>query len=82
MSGGVTVGPSEEVYVVAKGGSPRLQDRVFSQERVCNLKVRWLNNKAIEIGYSARRALADGPNVPGGLEVQTEWLGPDAANGC
>jgi len=34
MSGGATVGPSEQVYVVTKGGFPRFRDRVFSEERV------------------------------------------------
>lgn len=82
VTGGATVGPSEEIYVVAKGASPRLRDRVFSQERVCKLRVRWLNNVAIEIGYLARRAVAPDPNVRGTLEVHTKWLGSDAANGC
>lgn len=82
MSGGATVSPSEEIYVVAKDSAPRLQDRVFSQERVCNLRVRWLNDKAIEIGYSARRALADRSIGPDRLEVHTRWLGRDPASGC
>lgn len=82
VSGGATEGPSEEIYVVAKGTSPSLRDRVFSQERVCNLRVRWLNNVAIEIGYSARKVLASDLNVRDSIEVHTKWLGFDAANGC
>lgn len=82
IGGGATVAPSEEVYVVAKGGSPRLQDRVFSEEHLCHLKVRWLNNDAIEIGYSARKALADDSKTVGRINVQARWLGRDAASGC
>lgn len=79
MSGGATVGPSEDVYVVPKGRFPRLADRVFSQEGICNLKVRWLNNQAIQIAYSARtaRVAAGGP-----VAVSVKWLGPDRASGC
>jgi len=82
MSGGATVGPSEEIYVVAKGGSLRFENRVFSQERVCNLRVHWVNNQAIEIGYSARSAKLEGAANVGGLGVQTKWLGRDIASGC
>ena len=82
MGGGATVGPSENVYVVAKGDSPRLESRVFSHERVCNLAVRWLNIDAIHIEYSASKPLADSPIVGRRVEVQTKWLGPDAADGC
>jgi hypothetical protein len=82
MSGGATVGPSEEVYVVVKGGLPRAQDRVFSQEHVCNLRVRWMNNETIEIAYSAKAPLVARSNVPDRLDVHIKWLGPDASNGC
>ena len=82
MSGGATVGPSEDVYVVAKGRFPRLQDRVFGQERVCNLRVRWLNNDAIEIGYSARTARPQRTQGAGPVHVSVKWLGRDVASGC
>jgi hypothetical protein len=82
MGGGATVGPTEQVYVVAKGRSPQLQDRVFSQERVCNLQDRWLDHGAIEIGYSARTPEVDTRQSSGPVGVHTKWLGRDAASGC
>jgi len=82
MGGGATVGPSEQVYVVAKGRFPRFQDRIFSEERVCNLTVRWLNNQAILSGYSARTAKSEESTRAGGVDVHTKWLGRDAASGC
>lgn len=82
MSGGATVGRSEDVYVVLKGRFPRRADRVFSQERVCNLKVRWLNNHAIEIAYSARTARLRAASAAAPVVVSVKWLGPDRASGC
>lgn len=82
MGGGATVGPSQDVYVVTKGRFPRRQDRVFSQERVCNLRVRWLNNQTIQIGYSGRTAKLEGSYAAGSVRVDVKWLGRDVANGC
>lgn len=82
MSGGATVGPSDDVYVVAKGRFPRLQDRVFSQERVCNLTVRWLNDEAIQIEYSGRTAKLEESKTAGPVHVDVKWRGRDVANGC
>jgi hypothetical protein len=54
MSGGATVGPSADVYVVAPGESPRLADRLFSAGRACGTQLRWLDNRTLEISYAAR----------------------------
>lgn len=82
MSGGATVGPSEDIYIVAKGRLPRLKNRVFSEERVCHLRVRWLSNHAIGIGYSARDAKVERTTKIEGLTVYSKWLGRDLASGC
>lgn len=82
LSGGATVGPSEDVYVVAKGGSPTYRARLFSAERTCNLKVSWRSGEVVEIGYYARRPLPDDARSEGPVRVAKKWLGSDPANGC
>jgi hypothetical protein len=82
MSGDATVGPSEEVYVVQKGNFPRLADRAFKAERVCNLKIRWMGNAEIEVGYWANKPANDRSILPRPIGIRTKWLGSDPANGC
>jgi len=82
MSGDATVGPSEDVYVVPKGTFPQIEDRAFAEERVCNLKVRWLSNKALEVDYSAREPLTDRSIIPRRVKIYARWQGSDPADGC
>ena len=83
LGGGATVGPYEEVFVVDRGASLQMSERVASLERVCHLDVRWLDDDLIEITYFARRATEDrSVSRPASVAVRYRWLGRDAANGC
>jgi len=83
MLGGATVGPSSDVYVTKPGQFPKLRDRAFTGEHLCNLRIRWLANNVLEIGYYARRRIP-GENLsgPNRIIVMLHWLGRDAASGC
>jgi len=56
--------------------------RVFSEQRVCNLRVQWVSNQTIEIGCWARSTMVKDANNVGGVCVQAMWLGRDIGNGC
>jgi hypothetical protein len=55
LSGGPATGVSEDVYIVPRGQFPRLVDRVFSNECVDDVKLRWLSDRTLEISYSVPR---------------------------
>lgn len=52
LSEGAATGVSQDVYIVPRGRFPRLVDRVFTNECVHDVKLRWLDNRTIEISYS------------------------------
>jgi hypothetical protein len=83
IGGGATVGPAEEVYIVERGTSLQLSDRIASLEMVCRLNVRWLSNDLVEISYFARRLQHDRSFwKPVTVNVRYVWLGRDASDGC
>ena len=57
LSGGPATGVSEDVYVVPPGNFPRLVDRVFSNECVRDIHIRWLDRRTLEISYSVPRGI-------------------------
>ena len=82
MGGGATVGPYEEVYVVAKGNAPGLASRILSIERACHLQVRWIDDNTVEVGYSARGPANGSWNDLASVHVRPRWLGRDVTAGC
>ena len=98
MGGGATVGPFANVYVVTPGHFPRLADRVFSAGRVCNVQTRWIDDRTLEIDYSAIRELSPqvigqrpttwwapwlwGDSPSSTVSVRFQWKGGDPASGC
>ena len=51
IGGGAAVGATEEVFVVERGGFPKLRERVFSEECVHNLTTRWSAPRDLAISY-------------------------------
>ncbi|WP_162792408.1 hypothetical protein [Novosphingobium sp. P6W] len=82
MGGGATVGTAANVYVTAPGMFPKLDQRIFRGERVCNLHVRWKSRDEIEIKYFAREQEKRYPLSTSPVIVRLLWLGRDPANGC
>ena len=52
LSGGPATGVSEDVYIVPPGRFPRLVDRVFSNECVHDLALRWTTKSDLNLSYS------------------------------
>jgi hypothetical protein len=52
LSGGPATGTSMDVYIVAPGHFPRLVDRVFSNECVHDVQLRWLSPRALQVNYA------------------------------
>ncbi len=63
LSGGAAVGATEEVFVVLRGRSPRLHDRVFSKECVHNLQMAWDKVGALHIGYDLSPDIRENPEL-------------------
>jgi hypothetical protein len=83
VSGGATVYPSEEVFVVDRGSPLQWSKRIASLEKICRLGVKWLGNDMVEISYFARRA-SENRSLwkSASIEARYRWLGRDSANGC
>ncbi len=52
FGGGPALGVSEDVYAVWPGRFPRLIDRLFTNECVHDVKLRWETARKLEISYS------------------------------
>jgi len=83
MSGGATVGPSDEVYVVRRSVPIRSNNRVVGLERICGMDMRWLANDTLAVSYRAKRSQDNRAFLkPAVVNVRLRWLGRDVANGC
>jgi len=52
MGGGAAVGATEEVFVVPPGTFPHLRERIFAEECVHGIALKWQGPRAIEIDYT------------------------------
>jgi hypothetical protein len=59
--GGAAVGTGQDVYVFRGHGPTRYSDRVFSDECVDDVRIRWLGLRELQISYGTR-----GGNKPTG----------------
>ena len=53
--GGAAVGTGQDVYVFRGNRPTRYSDRIFSDECVDDVRIRWLGLKELQISYGARR---------------------------
>ena len=83
MSGGATVGPTDELFVVRRGAAHKKSDRVAWVERACHFEARWLDDDLVEVTYFARRDTRDqSVSKSPSVGVRYRWLGRDAVSGC
>ena len=52
LSGGPATGVYQDVYVVNAGQFPRISDRVFGNECVRDVTLRWEGSKILKVSYS------------------------------